>query len=357
MKKRYSPNNKHSIFAFMVLMWLTGFAHGELQLRAGGALVYDTDLNITWFADANVTQTSGADTDGLMAWDEAMSWVNNLEYGGATDWRLPGPLPGTGPDQSGCTADCLDNEMAYLYSVYLGGAASGPLFDLTGDQGPFTDIRAQYWTHIEWDNDPLDWAWNFHFENGVQFWHVKTDMHAVWPVRDGDIALLPRITGIWPGSANPGDTISLFVFGEHFDSAQTRLSINGIEQFLLAVVSPDMLIARITADSTLFGPVNVSTPHGTAISSTQFGMPPRGLQITGVWPAQVSVGDFVFVFGSDFQSASTQVAVNSVNAALVQVVSNSMLIFMLPVSATTGLVSVTTPATTAISASDLVVVP
>jgi hypothetical protein len=32
----------------------------------GGGLIYDTDLNVTWLADANYAQTSGYDADGFM---------------------------------------------------------------------------------------------------------------------------------------------------------------------------------------------------------------------------------------------------------------------------------------------------
>jgi len=39
---------------------------------------YDTDLNITWLADANYAKTSGYDPDGLMTWNEAQSWIPSL---------------------------------------------------------------------------------------------------------------------------------------------------------------------------------------------------------------------------------------------------------------------------------------
>ena len=61
--------------------------------RAGGAqdrdlngdtvtdAFYDTDLNITWLRDANL--------NGSMNWATAVSWADNLSFGGYTDWRLP----------------------------------------------------------------------------------------------------------------------------------------------------------------------------------------------------------------------------------------------------------------------------
>ena len=37
--------------------------------------VYDTDLNITWLADANYAATSGFDADGLMKWTNVQDWI------------------------------------------------------------------------------------------------------------------------------------------------------------------------------------------------------------------------------------------------------------------------------------------
>ena len=51
----------------------------------GGGLIYDQDLNITWLADANYAKTSGYDPYGFMNWSRAMTWAENLSYGGYTD--------------------------------------------------------------------------------------------------------------------------------------------------------------------------------------------------------------------------------------------------------------------------------
>lgn len=332
-------------------------AYAELQLRNGGTLVYDTDLNITWFADANYFQTIMADADGLMNWGDATALVEALDYAGARDWRLPGALSSISPNDTNCTVGCLDNEMAYLYSIYLGGDPYGAEFDRTGNHGPFTDIRFQYWTNEEYTPDPASWAWNFHFENGIQYWHIKTDLFGAWPVRDGDIALMPKVTGIWPGSANTGETISLFVFGQNFDEMQTQVSINGVQQAVFGVISPDMIIVRMTVSNELFGPVTVTTPHGVATSSTSFGIPVDGLQVTGIWPGVAGIADIVFVFGSGFEVGATQVRVNGVIAPVTHVVADDMLLFVVPSGATTGPVTVTTSVASVDSDSDLVIIP
>lgn len=83
---------------------LTVSANATLIDRGGG-LIYDTDFNITWLQDANYANTSGYDAGGAMTWDEAMTWVSNLVYGGYDNWRLPTALNQDGSECIGwnCT--------------------------------------------------------------------------------------------------------------------------------------------------------------------------------------------------------------------------------------------------------------
>jgi len=74
---------------------MCGIANAEL-INRGGGLIYDTDYNITWLADANYAMTSNYDPDGLMSWGQAMTWADQLEYGGYDDWRLPTALDSEG---------------------------------------------------------------------------------------------------------------------------------------------------------------------------------------------------------------------------------------------------------------------
>jgi len=82
-----------------------------------GQVVYDTDLNITWLADANlavsntfgVTDVPGNFTGGLMTWDTAQyNWLPAMNlaggsgYLGYSNWRLP-----------------LISEMSHLYFTEL----------------------------------------------------------------------------------------------------------------------------------------------------------------------------------------------------------------------------------------------
>ena len=174
----------------------------------------------------------------------------------------------------------------------------------------------------------------------------------------------PSITGIWPGTGTIGETISVFVFGSGFNPTPgaTEVYFNGVRQWIVQVVTEDMLIARVTVAPVLFGPVTVRTSAGTAISTTDFGILTTGLQITGIWPGTISegVGVSVFVFGSEFDLTPglTEVYFNGVRQWLVQVVTPDMLIVRAtPTTALSGPVTVTTPAGTVISNTNLVVLP
>ena len=85
----------------------------------GGGLIYDTDLNITWLADANYAMASGYDADGRMTWTNAMTWAANLSYGGYIDWRLPTTLQ---PDPT-----CQFNDAIGSYGYNCTGSEMGHL--------------------------------------------------------------------------------------------------------------------------------------------------------------------------------------------------------------------------------------
>jgi hypothetical protein len=46
----------------------------------GNALIYDTDLDLTWYAYPNYNTST---------YEGYVLWVDGLEVGGGTNWRLP----------------------------------------------------------------------------------------------------------------------------------------------------------------------------------------------------------------------------------------------------------------------------
>jgi len=175
----------------------------------------------------------------------------------------------------------------------------------------------------------------------------------------GDVCEPPQVTGIWTSApVAVGQTISLFVFGDYFDlTGATQVFINGIQQSLVQPVTPEMLIVRVTVTPAMIGgPVTVTTSNGSASSTTNFGITLSGVNITGIWPASASAGDFVFVFGSGYVYPMT-VRIGATLVPLVQVVTPDMFIMIVPPAASTGPVSVTTSGGSATSGEDLVITP
>ncbi len=79
--------------------------------------------------------------------------------------------------------------MAYNYYYNLGGS---PVDNLTGSQGPFTNIQSFYWSGTEFNTN---FAWYFGFFNGLQGPVLKDFNFYGWAVRPGDVASVPE-----PGS-------------------------------------------------------------------------------------------------------------------------------------------------------------
>ncbi len=121
------------------LLSVTG-AHAALTSALGGQVVNDTDLNITWLANANLAASntfgvSGINAAGWMSWDTAQSWIgamNAANYLGFNDWRLPTTLQ---PDAS-CSYqasgyvgnyNCTGSEMGHLFYNELGGTAGSSI--------------------------------------------------------------------------------------------------------------------------------------------------------------------------------------------------------------------------------------
>ncbi|MDQ6801165.1 MAG: hypothetical protein M3041_10040 [Acidobacteriota bacterium] len=100
------------------------------------------------------------------------------------------------------------------------------------------------------------------------------------------------------------------------------------------------------------GPITVTTPAGTATSATNFVIngPPT---ITTFFPASGAVSTAVSIGGTNFNGA-TSVRFNGIAAAFI-VSSDMQLSTTVPMGATTGRISVTTPAGTASSATDFTV--
>jgi len=190
---------------------------GRLPATAGGTdyqAYYDTTLNITWLADANLAATNtfglayntnlgmhagdnypgtyvnSIQTNGRMTWSAALWWVDAMNadagtgYLGYNDWRLPTALnqDGSGPDDG---YNVTGSEMGYMYYTNLGNVAHGPF----SNTGLFTNLQSYvYWSGTEYGPLPSN-AWDFNFSNGNQGAGYKRGGFNAWAVRPGDVAV------------------------------------------------------------------------------------------------------------------------------------------------------------------------
>lgn len=192
------------------LLLCTAAAAPDLSFGAlidrGGGLIYDTDFNITWQADAGLALSNTFGVSGInpisgqMDWFSAQNWIsamNDANYLGFNDWRLPATLyPDATCDSASGGYNCTGSEMGHLYYNEIGGMANQDI-DTThnANYDLFHNIQPNYyWSGTEYTQSPStpnDNAWLFYFYGGVQTNSNKGDVNTVWAVRDGDVVPLP----------------------------------------------------------------------------------------------------------------------------------------------------------------------
>ena len=198
-------NKPLQVLTLIAAMGLSGTANAALQTRLGGLALYDTDLNITWLADANYAMTSGYDADGLMTWSQANTWAAGLSVGGFSGWRLPTTLQPDatcgsqwyGGTQSG-GRDCTDSEMGHLFYTELGGVTNQSITSThNANYGLFQNVQSdRYWSGTEYTRD-TSYAWFFNFFLGDQDGYRKiSDVYAL-AVRPGDVAAVSVPAAAW----------------------------------------------------------------------------------------------------------------------------------------------------------------
>lgn len=207
-------------------------ADAALLSRMSGQAWYDTELDVTWVANANLaaSETFGLQRDnkvkpaagkvgsnGLMNWGTAQQWIagmNNAAYLGKSDWRMPlnldlGELGCSDAVDSYSGGDCgwnvltkvgptVYSELAHLFYDSLQNKGSftpdgAPEENCAGvapycmsNQGPFANVDAadKYWLGSD-AVGPNQWL--FFFGNGRQYLDQGTKDHRVLALRTGDI--------------------------------------------------------------------------------------------------------------------------------------------------------------------------
>ena len=227
-----------SLAGIVALSLLAVTANAALISRLSGQAYYDTVLDITWLADANLAGSNTFGVSGIgntpsdlgyMDWNTAQSWIaamNGASYLGINTWRLPnmidinndGCLNGNAYNGTDCGYNVVSvgpnaSEMASLYYQTLGNLA---FFNTSGvpqiplgiqNTAPFTNLgNVLYWygleTTSESDGSTLpapDNAWYFGMPSGSQrpLDKLVTDKMRAWAVFDGDVAVVPVPAAVW----------------------------------------------------------------------------------------------------------------------------------------------------------------
>jgi len=173
--------HRFPILLLLAGMGLASTAEASLIARLGGLAVYDTGLNITWLANANLVGTT-------MDWTAANTWAAGLDVGGYTGWRLPTADPACGQNYN-----CINSELGHLYYTELGVTAVN---NITSSTSPylalFTNVQDSfYWSGTEYAPNP-NIAWYFNTATGGQNIFTKDFILHAWAVRSGDVAAVPE---------------------------------------------------------------------------------------------------------------------------------------------------------------------
>jgi hypothetical protein len=149
---------------------------------------------------------------------------------------------------------------------------------------------------------------------------------------------VPTITAFNPTSGPVGSSVT--VTGTGF-TGTTKVTFGAIAATSFTVDS-DTQITAVVPSGFAHSPIKVTAPGGTAKSATNFTLVAgSGSSISGLSPSSGAEGDQVLISGSGF-TGSTQVQFNGTGAAF-NVDSDAQITTTVPVGATTGFVSVTTP--------------
>jgi hypothetical protein len=223
------------LLGIFVLSGITS-ALGELQSRAGGKAIYDTDLRITYLANPNLalTETFGVNyiSLGRMNWNTANEYIDEMNayegtgYLGCNKWRLPN----ADPDCAAYSNDC-DNSISELGHLKY-DVSELDLLDLL-EASPEPDW---YWTKTMYPFGGLIWAFNFRVgqQAGRNDFHNN---HYLWPVADGDMGVVSSGC-LWDLDEPPDgdvDGLELAYF------VATQFDVNDFENFALEFGRTDCL--------------------------------------------------------------------------------------------------------------------
>lgn len=185
--------------------WETTLQARDLDGDGNADAYYDTTLNISWLADANVI--------GWGSYDYANNWATSLNVAGVTGWHLPtihidscgldgyGDIFLTGGGVCGYDVPPDTSDMAHLHRVTLGNVSMAHQINPTlTNTGPFSNVVAYgYWFSRDYAINPwtseaaTNEGWRFSFHAGRQDNLTKDNLLFAWAVHDGDVGVVAAV--------------------------------------------------------------------------------------------------------------------------------------------------------------------
>ncbi len=175
---------------------------GDLDSVVDG--YFDDVLNLTWVRNANLAAGSAQDdgvsnSDGLMTWASAQTWVAGLTVAGVAGWRLPSIDSACNGSGTGYGCNAAAGELGTMFYVNLGGAATLPVSTLphNANYALFSGIAdVAYWSGQTLASDH-DQAGVLLYGEGYQDFAFKSATeNAAWAVHSGDVLAVPEPSGL-----------------------------------------------------------------------------------------------------------------------------------------------------------------
>jgi hypothetical protein len=157
-----------------------------------------------------------------------------------------------------------------------------------------------------------------------------------------NFTVLPKITGVTPAFGAPFEPVTISGSGFPAGAGAVGVKFNGVAVTGVPTVTPTSISTFVPSTATT-GKVSVTASGVTVYSPQEFIVAPR---IDSFAPLEGPVGTTVTISGANFTGA-TKVMFNTAAATAFTVSSPTRIVATVPTGATTGPVSVTTPAGTA----------
>ena len=160
-----------------------------------------------------------------------------------------------------------------------------------------------------------------------------------------------------PNSGPVGATVTIYGTGFSVTPSQNSVTFNGVAATITSATATK-IITTVPVGATT-GPIAITTPAGSATSSTSFVVGDAGLPaITDFSPTIAVAGTPVTITGTNFEpTAGNNKSKFNVTLASITSATSTSIATTVPAGGTSGRISVSTPAGTAVSSNDFFVPP